>query len=64
MTPNRQYFGADFTRILEEIRAENKKLPVTFNFYNVIRDRATAAESSADYRWGSDHMWFTVEITE
>lgn len=64
VTPNRQYFGADFTRILEEIRTGNKKLPVTFNFYNVIRDRATAAESSADYRWGSDHMWFTIEITE
>ena len=64
VTPNRQYFGADFTRILAEIRSDTEVLPVRFNFYNVIRDRATAAESSAEYRWGSDNMWFTIEITE
>lgn len=64
VTPNRQYFGADFTRILDEIESNPEVLPVTFNFYHVLRDKATSAESSADYRWGSDHMWFTIEITE
>lgn len=64
VTPNREYFGADFTRILEEIKTDTAVLPLTFSFYNIIRDRATAAESSAEYRWGSDHMWFTIEITE
>ncbi|HPS29743.1 MAG TPA: hypothetical protein PLZ43_05780 [bacterium] len=64
VTPNRQYFAADFTRILDKIKADPEVLPVTFNFYHVLRDKATSAESSEDYRWGTDHMWFTIEITE
>lgn len=64
ITPNRQYFAADFTKILNEIKSNPEVLPVTFNFYHVLRDKATSAQSSEDYRWGTDHSWFTIEITE
>lgn len=63
-TQNREYFALSFKPVLEEIEESKIKLPVKFNFYHIIRDKAIDAQSSADYRWGQDFMWFEIEITE
>lgn len=63
-TQNREYFALSFKPVIEEIAENDIKLPLIFNFYHIIKDKATDAQSSADYRWGQDYMWFEIEITE
>lgn len=63
-TQNREYFALSFKPVLEEITENKIKLPAKFNFYHIIRDKAVDAQSSEDYRWGQDFMWFEIEITE
>jgi len=63
-TQNREYFALSFKTVIKEIQEKKIKLPAKFNFYHIIRDKAVDAQSSADYRWGQDFLWFEVEITE
>ncbi len=63
-TQNREYFALSFSPVIKEIEENKIKLPVKFNFYHIIRDKAIDAQSIADYRWGQDFMWFEIEITE
>jgi hypothetical protein len=63
-TQNREYFALSFKPVIDEIKKKKIKLPSTFSFYHIIRDKAVNAQSSEDYRWGQDFIWFEIEITE
>ena len=63
-THNRKYMAITLKKVLEEMNEKKDELPFSFNFYGVIRDRATDAESSQDYRWGQDFIWFKIEVTK
>lgn len=63
-TQNREYFALSFKPVIEEIKENKIELPLKFNFYHIIRDKAVNAQSSENYRWGQDFIWFEIEITE
>ncbi len=61
-TPNRKYMALNFKNILEEIKENDIELPLKFNFYSVVREKAADPADASEYRWGLDFFFFTFVI--